>query len=218
MYQYINEHVGQLVGGLNPNANDPYLAIRDMVADPNVNLADNQGFQTMFSSHYKLHGAGLGAEYLQEYYRHFEAVRQGADAGLPSIEQVIEHLYQFPANNAGWHRLEFSFSTKLLHTLDPNRPIFDSRVGRFYFMPASLGRNHAAAVQGAVARYDFLVAEYARVLAQNLLGHAIAEFRQHLPEDAAEAYTDVKIIDYLICAFVSYAEHQGILAGNIAYN
>jgi hypothetical protein len=102
--------------------------------------------------------------------------------------------------------LEFSFATKLVHTVNPHQPIYDSMVSRFYFLtPPSDG-----ALKDRLAAYGecfrFLVNEYARVTRKRLLTDAIEKFRRDVP--AARRHTDEKIIDWMIWQFVDLAQRE----------
>lgn len=44
-----------------------------------------------------------------------------------NLEYILSELYEIPTLK-GKNTMQFSFATKLLHTIDNDKPIFDSRV------------------------------------------------------------------------------------------
>jgi hypothetical protein len=83
--------------------------------------------------------------------RYFEFLdRRGSE-----LRTILEGLYQFPT--AGKVKsLQFSFATKLLHTLNSSRPIYDSQVGKLLGLPVKKGKDFAANVDSCVAVYEDL--------------------------------------------------------------
>ena len=62
--------------------------------------------------------------------------------------------------------------------------------------------------------YNFLSAEYARVINGNLLSNAITAFRQRFQP---QRHSDVKIVDWLIWALVGLADDGALLNGRIVF-
>lgn len=100
--------------------------------------------------------------------------------------------------------------------VDRRAPIYDDRVRAFYFLPHA---NNGGAIEPRIHRcldaYDALVNEYDRIIANNLLHQSIVRFREELhPEE----FTDIKIIDSLIWAFVTWAKRGAALVnGHLQY-
>jgi hypothetical protein len=94
-------------------------------------------------------------------------------------------------------------------------PIYDSQVARFYFFQEP-SRELALQerINGFVALHDFLIEEYARVLKYGLLTSSIQEFRLRLKP---QHFTDEKIVDSLIWAFVALLRKGALPKGQIAY-
>jgi len=97
---------------------------------------------------------------------------------VPYIGEVIHFLYEVPSNKTGRKTLQFSFASKLLHTLDPHKPIYDSHVKTFYRFSAPYStRSFESRLQSLLTFYDFLRAEYEKVLGDGLLQEPICRFR-----------------------------------------
>jgi hypothetical protein len=139
----------------------------------------------------------------------------------PTLGALAPNLHAASTNSKGRQSLQFSFTTKLLHMTNQHLPIYDSQVAAFYFFqepdikdpkdPQDLQRRIAT----LVTFHDFLRQEYRRVLQNNLLAPAIQEFRVRL---SSQHFTDEKIVDSLIWAFVGLVWKGALQKGQIAYH
>ena len=147
------------------------------------------------------------------YATYFEFLKAPTALALADLCQA---LYDSSARRDGKQTLQFSFATKLLHTLSPLLPIYDSLVARFFLFKAP-PRNRAAPerISKLTAFHGFLVTEYARVIDSGQLATAIEAFRQRF--DPKE-HTDEKILDWLIWKLVALADEGALLNGQIAYS
>jgi hypothetical protein len=85
-------------------------------------------FQFVFRSFYRLDSGGLSDAFKGAYFELLQKYRHGP---LPDLRQLCEVLRQFPTKKGG-NSLQFSFATKLLATLDPEQPIYDSLVASLF--------------------------------------------------------------------------------------
>jgi hypothetical protein len=98
---------------------------------------------------------------------------------------------------------------------NPRLPIYDSMVADFYFYDSPANKQPLAQrIKHLVSFHDFLTSEYARILRLGLLSPAIQMFRQQFNP---LHFTDEKIIDSLIWAFVSQLKNGGLPHGRIIY-
>ena len=81
------------------------------------NLAESEEFQRKFTHYYRMRF--VSKEYRHAFFTLFEKVKAQEEV---SFEEVARQLYTVDGKH------EFSFITKMLHTIDPSRPIFDSQV------------------------------------------------------------------------------------------
>lgn len=142
-------------------------------------------------------------------YRHNEHI---------DIEDVVNRLYEVSSNLKRIKTLQFSFATKLLHTIDNTQPIYDSLVGDFYFFPRiDLLGKYENKLRVCKQIYHFLQEEQKRILDKGLLSESIQKFRERF--SPLLYYTDQKIIDTLIWEFSKYARTgETILLGKIQYS
>ena len=108
----------------------------------------NPVFQFVFRSYYRIDNAGLTPGWKVRY---FEFLTQ-RESGLRTI---LEGLYHIPTTRKV-KSLQFSFATKLLHTLDSSQPIYDSKVAELLGLPVKKGKDFAANVDNCVAVYEDL--------------------------------------------------------------
>jgi len=174
-------------------------------------LADFEGRYRRF---WVMRGVGIGF-----YPPYFQALKT-ACAQPADIGQLCTSLLPFSTRKKKGTQqiiqtLQFSFPTKLCHTADPHLPIYDVRVARFYlFQEPSSSLPSSVRIAGYVGFYDFLKNEYSRVLTHNLLKPAIDDFRKRFKP---KQHTDEKIIDWLIWAFIDWADKGALLKGQIPY-
>ncbi|WP_439628316.1 hypothetical protein [Gemmata sp.] len=130
---------------------------------------NNPVFQFVFRSYYRIDSAGLTARWKARSFE-FLGRREG---GLGTI---LEGLYQVPtARNV--KSLQFSFATKLLHTLDPRQPIYDSKVAELLGLPVKKGKDFTANVDACVAAYDDLREVQRQLLIDEGVAHRVAALK-----------------------------------------
>jgi hypothetical protein len=204
MYSLINNHIQEIIGSIqNTHITDYDWLVQNIqqVADPE--------YQNRYKNYWRLNAARLSQKYCQAYFQHLQ---KGLDATPPQLDVLANQLYQTPTHGNGRQSLQFSFCSKLCHMLDGQLPIYDAMIRDFYFFTEP--RRNLAIPQRITTYlkfYQFLINEYNRILDQRLLGPSIQAFRNHFnPQD----FTDIKVIDSLIWAFVSLQRNS--IAGNRA--
>lgn len=81
------------------------------------NVAVNEEYQRKFAHYYRMRF--VSKEYRHAFFTLFETVKNQLEA---SFEEVARQLYTVDGKH------EFSFISKMLHTIDTSKPIFDSQV------------------------------------------------------------------------------------------
>jgi hypothetical protein len=191
---------------------DPYLKMSEMFNAGAV--SNNDEYKTIYRKYWQLNAARLSDNYCNHYFQVMEDYRHKDHI---DIEDVVKALYEVPSNSKGRKTIQFSFATKLLHTIDNTRPVYDSLVGDFYFFPQikpSWKYNKKLAAHSRA--YDFLVREHKRILDEGLLSESIRKFRERF--GLPRTYTDQKIIDTLLWKFAAYARSGAIMFEKIKYS
>jgi hypothetical protein len=175
----------------------------------NISQANTLDYQKRYKNYWQMNVAQLGSDFYRAYFN--------ALTSLPPQQRMlcdlIQVLYDASARRDGRKSIQFSFATKLLHMTNPGLPLYSSEITKFFFF-----RERESELSRRIAElasfHDFLIQEYARVVENGLLLSAIQEFRHRFN---TWHFTDEKIIDSLICAFVRLLENGALLKGKLVY-
>ncbi len=206
MYTLINHHVEALLDSIPPGHVPEY----DWLLQ-NLDQCAMGEYQGRYAHYWRLNAARLCADYRLKYFQALEAAQEEP----PAIEDLAQQLYEVPTHANGRQSLQFSFATKLIHTVNPNAPIHDSLIATLYFFQEPnrdqvLGQRIAT----LTAFHAFLTEEYQRILVGGLLAPSIEAFRLRF---APQEFTDEKVIDSLLWAFVALLRNGGLINGGIFY-
>ncbi len=213
MYTLINQNINLVLATLDYRLDiDTYL---------NLIRRFNQGdishdpiFHLDYRRYWRLNAARLSETFCLAYFDLMQRLR--TDQNMDT-EAVARHLYQLPTHKNGRQSLQFSFASKLVHTLDPHKPIYDSMIADFFFFrPPDPNIELDFRLQSLSTFYAFLCNEYHRVLEHDLLEASILRFKQIRGVD--DTYTDEKIIDTLIWRFVTLLRNGALLDAHIVYS
>ncbi|WP_031553228.1 hypothetical protein [Oribacterium sp. FC2011] len=150
----------------------------------NINIAsDKDGFQKKYNGFWNVRS---DSNWRDSYFEYFESVKDKA----PSFEKIIMDL-----NVKLKGRIEPSFSSKMLATIDPGRPIWDSRVlVRLGYKDDWKGDN---SIDNANSIYKRICGWYAEYFETAEMKRNIEIFDSYLPE-YKDRISAVKKIDYLL--------------------
>ena len=186
----------------------PYIFIIRAEVRNQVNVTDDVAFQCVFKDYF-LRAGFPGREWLKAYFRLMdggvdglhprqdESLFGGPDQVADLLGRVLRHLYDVSTSD----KIPFSFSTKLLHVLNPDLPIYDSMVENFYHFPAFAGGDLDERIRQRQRRYKCLIQEYRRVLEAGDADRPIAKFRERFRQRGERVFTDTKALDTLIWQF-----------------
>jgi len=152
------------------------------------NIKNNGVFQFVFRSYYRLDNAGLG-EKLKNKYFELLANKQN------DLSKILSELYKILSLRK-LNTIQFSFATKLLHTIDNNNPIFDAEVSRVIHKRVS-GRTRDEKIKSCLEIYEFLKNEYGDFLQNEQIKKLILEFRERF-NVSKDKMSDIKILDFIV--------------------
>ncbi len=159
---------------------DKYKQIIDQVRKTDV--SSDPDFQRTFNAFYRVR---RNAEWRKVYYDLFERVKDSN----PSFEYIIRSMYEATGN------IEASFSSKMLATINPDKPIWDRYVVQNLCLDLR-GKTKEAQLDCAIELYKQMVDWYGQFLKTENGRVSIEEFDKTLP-----GYTwmsDVKKIDFFL--------------------
>jgi len=113
--------------------------------------------------------------------------------GECSLKTIMEELYHIPTKKKV-KSLQFSFATKLLHTLDKSQPIYDSIVAELLDLPFKKGKDFAANINTCIAVYEELREAQRQLLFDESIKNQIAA----LKECYNSKISDQKALDFLL--------------------
>jgi hypothetical protein len=147
-----------------------------------VDVSADENFQRLFNGYYQIR---RNSEWRGEYYRLFQRLK-GAH---PTFESILAELYRTSKN------IEASFSSKMLATLEPDRPIWDQFVIQSLRMNLK-ERNREETLQNVVRVYADIEAWYGRFLRTDRAAACVEVFDQALPDYAW--VSRVKKVDFFL--------------------
>ena len=153
-----------------------------MKSAKNVDISSDKVFQKTFNGFYKLRYAP--EEWKEIYYKLFEEKKN--DTSL-TFKDIITELYNKT------QRIEASFSSKMLATINPNMPILDSNVLKYLNLKLKNDTDKQKRLENTIAVYDEIVEWYKRDEAKECL----KIFNEIMPS-YKEGISDAKKIDCII--------------------
>lgn len=111
----IRQNQSAIMEKLNPKVLATYCWLQDNLHKRNV--AVDTEYRKKFSGYYRMRF--VSQEYRDQFFKLFEEIKSESS---PSFRAVSQTLFQVDGKH------EFSFITKMLHTIEPSRPIYDSQV------------------------------------------------------------------------------------------
>lgn len=202
MYNLINTHVNQILQFIEDN-DSSHVSEYDWLVQ-NITSVSTTEYRRRYNRYW-----GINAARLSENFRHvyFQRLEEGLKS-LPQINDLVQQLYQIPTRADGLQSLQFSFCSKLCHMLNHQIPMYDAMLRDFYFFTVPKGNLPLQKrIDSYVQFHQFLTIEYSRVLLNSLLSISIRDFRQRFNP---QHFTDIKVIDSLIWAFMSLLKKDPI--------
>ena len=199
MYRIINENIDSLLTKEAIKHFKDYYYLLDNLQK--VNVAEDIYYQRKYKGFWVM--GRLSEKYYKKY---FDLLETNKNNKVISLEYVIKELNEID------NKVQFSFSTKLIHMINNENPIYDSKIASFYKLPEWTGNNYGERLDKVNKIYDFLIQEFKRVKVDMLLNISINKIKKYY--ELNEIFTDEKIIDSIIWIFINYSE-SGI--GKIQY-
>lgn len=173
----------QILNNIDQESIDVYCWLKNDFKKKGCN---NSLFQFVFRSFYKIDNAGLSLEQKKLYFKLLENREE-------NLKKILIELSEIETLNER-KTVQFSFATKLLHTLNNDRPIFDSQVGLAVNKHVN-GNNLEKRINSCLELYDFLQEFYQKMLANKKIATSIKTFKKKF---SAEEISDAKALDFLL--------------------
>lgn len=131
---------------------DIYAQIMNKVQTVNVSVDHN--FKDTFCEYYGLNGF-TDLSFQNDFFNYMQQIK--SKNPLPSYRDVMEQLWKQTG------RVDYSFSSKLLHTLNPNSPILDRHVLRLLGFEKKGSGKPESRIDYYSDVYETVKAEYAQI-------------------------------------------------------
>ncbi len=151
------------------------------------NIPDNLVFQFVFRSYYRLDSAGL-SDGIKNHFFKLLAEKQ------INIRIILSELYEIPTLK-GKNTIQFSFATKLLHTIDNNKPIFDSEIAKLIKLKQD-GSDKDTKIQSCIEIYNSLEILNTELKEDYEIKKVISRFRSKF--NVYEEISDAKALDFIM--------------------
>jgi hypothetical protein len=113
------------------------------------------------------------------------------------LEHILRELYKYPAPN-NINRVEFSFATKLLNTLDATLPIYDVNVARVLNLEPPRGDTIDARIASCLTTYDNLNRSCADLISTPEAIHIVEQVRKLYPDFDELDIPDERVLDIIL--------------------
>jgi len=187
---YIDTHRVRVIENLDPESIDVYvfLSKRFDICDVSKDLL----FQSRFRSFYRLDSAGLTKEWKTEYFNVLQALR-GRDSA--DLRTLAFNFYLIPRIK-GDNSLQFSFVTKLAHTLNASSPIYDKEIASAFAFSWPIYGLLDNRMDRLLKFHEWLKSAYSSIIADGLMSNTMHAFHAKFP-DKVSSLADVKILDFI---------------------
>ena len=149
-----------------------------------TDVSGDDSFQRKFTYFYRLRRNGT---WRQVYYRLFEDYKENGSA---TFESILRSIYERTG------RIEASFASKMLATLKPEMPIWDSIVLSKLDLKPCMSQDKEKRLQKTVEIYNSIVAWYDDFNRSPDAQRFVQEFDRAFPEFIS--FSKMKKIDFLI--------------------
>ena len=164
---------------------DNYICITKNYKKNNI----NEEFKQIYTKFWLLGDHGRFNANLKEKY--FELLSQKED----DLEKILKKLKKIPP-----HFTWLAYSTKLVHTINNNKPIYDSNIKNILELPPTNPN-----IENALEIYNELNKKYKILLQNKKIKEIISDFKKYLKnkyKKDSKLISDVKLLDSILWVIV----------------
>jgi hypothetical protein len=157
-----------------------------MLFKSSKNIENDDVLQKRYKTFYGMYTARKDAQFYKVYFKWLKNAREGESLDMRSL---LEQLKRSSNKN------EISFASKLLATVDPKLPIWDSRVRKRINAAGEIKLKVSfKSIDECVEGYNSMLLWYSKFMKSDKAKEMIAEFDLHLPN---QKITKIKKIDFM---------------------
>ena len=147
----------------------------------NINIADSREFQKKFNGFYRIR---RDQTWQKAYYDYFDANKKNKNI---TFDEILNYMYEKTS------RCEASFCSKMLHTINPDMPIWDKFVLKNLDIKIGNTKNNKS--ESIKSHYKEIIDWFDKELKKESTKKEIKKFRKHYP---GFDFSDVKILDFFL--------------------
>ena len=159
---------------------DKYCYIQEKIY--NCDISKTTNFQTTFNAFYKVR---RDKKWRESFYVYFESIKNNKNI---KFEEILQHIYKATG------RIEASFASKMLATINSNMPIWDQYVLKNLNLKVS-GKTKKEKLDNTIKTYYEIVEREKEELKREDIKQLIKEFKQNFKE---YEISEIKILDYIL--------------------
>lgn len=186
----VNRNSEQIIQNLQQENIDVYKFVQREFKKGNI--SKNTIFQFAFRSFYRLDSAGLTPKFKERFFELFE---ENAEKKNPNMTETLHELANI-RNYKEQKTVQFSFVTKMFHTIDTEHPIYDSEV------ITVLGYNQPYHITDVTKKintyneqYQEICKSYILIKSDKLLRPSIERFNKMF---TSHGLNDTMVIDFIL--------------------
>lgn len=191
---WVNDNSTKIIKLIPQRGVNNYLTIGEHFLKGNV--SKNKEFQDVFKSFYGLNIAHLTKQFNDNYFTKFDKYR-GEIITEETINLFLEEWYNIP-NSSERNTVQFSFLSKLLHTIDNDKIVYDKWV-RILFELKDVSSIKGLSFQEKVGiyygQYQQLQNAYKVLIDSRDLNSIVVKFEKYFPQ--AIGISNVKKLDFI---------------------
>lgn len=186
---YIKENEKKIVDYIDYESIDVYKFLQQEFNKGDI--TSNFLFQFLYRSFYRLDNAGLTDEFKKEYFRIMEENRNIKNI---NISDIVMRLYYFKRRK-GDYSIQFSFTTKLINTINVFYPIYDSEVARVFNFSTYNIKDVDKKLKRYLKYHSIITSTYDDIIDNNLLKDTLNLFDRKFINNGL---SQVKKLDFLV--------------------
>jgi hypothetical protein len=199
MYNIINKYSEFIINSFDFEKEiHPYLKIQEYVACGQ----NNEEFQKLFETYYGMKPFYSYTEFCVPFFNLMN--------GNNSLKYILNSLYEINK------KVNFSFATKLIHTVNTTMPIYDSLVGKLFYIDEIKPLKNETEIQLCLRKYNFLFNEYNRIISNGLICNATVLFNNAYNHN--NIISQMRVIDFILWKYAKLLKDGAILNGQIEYS
>lgn len=177
--EFINQNSQKIIDNLDEESLVVYQFIKNEYKKGDI--TKNHIFQFSFRSFYKLDSAGLTKEFKEKYFELFELNSSNSFCSIPEMQKtliILSGINNFKKQNT----VQFSFVTKMFHTIDNRLPIYDNEVITVFdfkqpYYISDIGKR----ISQYLIQYNEIGIAYKNIESDNLLKDTLKLFNNKFP-------------------------------------